>query len=59
MHTLQDQDICLEALSYRLRDEEKLTVLPEELKVESMVPVSLSGHPAEIKGRVSSNDGDI
>lgn len=48
----QDQDIFL-------REEDKLTALPEVLKVESMVPVSLSRHPAEIKGCISSNDGDV
>lgn len=55
----QDQDIFLRAFSHRLREEDKLTALPEVLKVESMVPVSLSRHPAEIKGCISSNDGDV
>lgn len=36
-----------------------LTALPEVADVEAVVPVSLSGHPAQVEGRVTGNYGDV
>ena len=35
------------------------TTLSEEGDAEAVIPVSLSGHPAQVERRVSLDDGDV